>query len=169
MAAPAAFRSNWHFLECFRAQVTYFLVKKGAKREVAEDIYGDISLRFAEKSHEVPQDIWPTYIYRAARNAYVDHKRKNKRIYPIDDVQRLAEATEDEYALTDFDSVDRELFLESVARTSQFSGADFEIARLRLEGYREPDSAKLVGIPLNSLKSKVFRLRQHMKREYLSL
>ncbi len=97
----------------YAEKIYRFVYYKTFSKELAEDIVSEVFVKALEKisSFDAGKGSFPTWLYRIARNAVIDHYRTRKALVPIDDVFDVAF---DERTVEQLDA------LRSLARVQEF-------------------------------------------------
>lgn len=147
------------------------------KREDAEDVTQETYLRLWRSAHEIEiESSLKVYILRTARNLALDLIRKNSR---REDANTVIQGSDGEFELdiedTDASSrpdvaylkrLDAEAVRESI---NELPPSAREIIILRdVEGLSYTEIAGMLGIAEGTLKSKLFRARERLRRIILS-
>lgn len=147
------------------------------KREDAEDVTQEVYLRLWRSAGELEiESSLKVYILRAARNLALDLIRKNSKRNDADTVIMSADG-EFEIDIEDSDSSSRpdvaylqKIEAEAVRESiNELPAAARELIILRdVEGLSYTEIAKMLGIAEGTLKSKLFRARERLRRIILS-
>ncbi|MBI2552571.1 sigma-70 family RNA polymerase sigma factor [Candidatus Uhrbacteria bacterium] len=143
-----------------------FIWLRVGQREDAEDILATVFVRlweFSEKYPQTPIRSVNALLYRIARNAVIDARRKRK--IPLLSMEELsAQGMEFEDAAQPDPRVSSEISLvREVMRSLQ--SAEYEIIELRfVEGFKVADIAALYGISENSAAVRIHRAMKGLKK-----
>lgn len=150
--------------EQFGSSLQAFVRRHVADRHAADDIVGDIVLRIHQHLGELDdQDRVTAWLFRIARNAVIDHYRRTGRRRELLDAdpEPIEEATSADYWLDDQDAVYAEL-AGCIRPLIEALPPDYRRA-LELtdfDGRTQAEAARLEGISLSGMKSRVQRGRR---------
>ncbi len=145
-----------------------YFVKLTGKPQASEDLVQEVFLRILKYRQgyrgESPFTVW---MYRIARNAWVDHSKKFKREVAFD---------EDEHALVSDDPTPSE-YLEEQHQTAQIRAA---LAKLpaekrevlvlsRYQNMKYEEIAELLGCAVGTVKARVHRAIKDLRQVFLEL
>ena len=146
------------------------------RKEDAEDVTQETYLRLWRAITDTSIESPKSYILRTARNLALDVIRKNSRHEDVDTVVQGADE-EFDFELEDTDPVARPdlAYLQKMERQAvresinELPTSARELIILRdLEGLSYSEIAKVLGIPEGTLKSKLFRARERLRKTILS-
>lgn len=138
-----------------RTQLVAFVARRVEDIEAAEDIVQDVLERFfrSDQSQIVNTQQW---LYRAARNAIIDHYRKRRPHVAIDEVDLEVSEPDGEGELV----VEREL-AQCLRPLVDVLGEKYRdaLTLVDLDGYTHEQAAQLRGLSVSGMKSRVQRGR----------
>jgi RNA polymerase sigma-70 factor, ECF subfamily len=149
-----------------RSRLRRFVLARVGDPELAEDITQDVILRSIASGALDQVDNIPAWLYRAARNAVIDHYR-TRRAHDTDSVlERWPEpATQDGLP----NDATRELAqcLQPMLGALLPAARD-ALIRVDLQGQTHQQAADQVGISVSGMKSRVQRARRELKEQLTS-
>lgn len=146
------------------------------RKEDAEDVTQETYLRLWRTITDTSIESSRSYILRTARNLALDVIRKNSKREDADTVVQGADE-EFDFELEDTDPASRPdlAYLQKIERQAvresinELPTSARELIILRdLEGLPYSEIAKVLGIPEGTLKSKLFRARERLRKTILS-
>lgn len=125
----------------------------------AEDVYQDVLIRVAQRIDGFAgQSRFTTWLYTVARNAAIDHLRRQKKVETIDEARTMSDAERVSSLIAG--RADLRAVLNSLP------GHYRVVVTLRdIEGRSYEDIAARLEIPLNTVRSRLARGRALMARE----
>lgn len=160
------------FEDFVRSETTTFIgffQRLGGSRVEAEDMTQEVFLKlFRQAGHYQPQGTFEAFALRVARNAWIDRRRRDAARIPVRALsavdgeiagEREPEARAEDLAGRLTAAEDRRRIAAAVKRLSFQHALIFELAVVQSRPY--PEIAAELGIPLGTVKSRVFHaLRQ---------
>lgn len=128
--------------------------------DLAEEVCNDTLLALYSWRQRVSGDGLKALLFRIMRRKVVDHLRKKRHLQTVE-LTILNEPYSDISNSLDAKAIDAEQ-LEHALRILQ--GDDKQIAELVVDGYRADEIAKRMNIKIGSVRTKITRLHQRLKR-----
>jgi RNA polymerase sigma-70 factor (ECF subfamily) len=161
--SPAATRTADAYRE-MRTRLHAFLARRVSSPETAEDLTQDVMLRLIRHGADDLDDP-VAWLYRVARNALIDHYRRRPGAEPVGDDHRPLERTASDPFAENPAEARRELsqclppLLEQLPEPYRSA-----VRAVDLDGSTHAAAARLAGISVPGMKSRVQRGRQHLRR-----
>lgn len=139
-----------------------YLLSLTRDHHVAEDLVQETFYRAYVAFEKAEVDKVKPWLFRVARNAFIDHYRKNKRVIPAEDSELNA--------IPGTDSPERDLLIkEELAETQQWINKlpDKQKQALLLCDVQQlayKEAAETMGVTLSHFKILVFRARQALRQ-----
>jgi RNA polymerase sigma-70 factor (ECF subfamily) len=155
----AAARDNWTDL---RAQLRPFVARRVHAPADVDDVLQDIFLRMQKGLAELrDEERFAPWVFRVARSAIGDHRRRLAKHAPIDD--EAAEGGEGSFEDGE-NAVEQELATHIAPFVAALPSPYREALTLtELEGLTQKDAATMLGISLSTMKSRVQRGRVRLR------
>jgi RNA polymerase sigma-70 factor, ECF subfamily len=150
-------RSDWHELA---ARLRPFIARRLASPGDVDDVLQDVLLRMhGGLAGLADEQRFGPWVYRIARNAVIDHQRKRERGSAIPPNEELEDSEPDEEIDLGHELAQYLAFF--VARLpSPYREA---ITLVELEGVSQVDAARMLGISVSGMKSRVQRGRAKLR------
>ncbi len=141
----------------------YFL-RQGADAATAEDLAQNVFVRTLQHLDRYqPSGQMGAYLLRIARNLWIDHLRRNRKLRSVDDLREMSDARPGPLELAGASDRAAQVRL-ALAGLDQDARELLELAVLQRLPYK--DVADLLGVPVGTVKSRVFyalrRLRDRL-------
>lgn len=155
-----------HLVTRYQRRVFAICIRQLGSRSDAEDVTQDTFLHLARKADQFRGDAaWSTFVYRVAVNACRDLQRKQGRRpqTPVEDVTRaqVAAGVEPDVGPDEFGARERAMVVrEALAQLDDVSR--MLLVLCAIEGLTYPEAAEVVGMPVGTIKSRVFRARARL-------
>lgn len=149
-------RGDWNELA---TRLRPFIARRLASPGDVDDVLQDVLLRMHRGLPELAdEERFGPWVYRIARNAVIDHARKDQRRAPVRPEPAIA--SEDEDAI----DVGRELAGHLAFFVARLPSPYREAVTLvELEGVSQVEAARMVGISISGMKSRVQRGRAKLR------
>lgn len=154
-----------HALDRLLAVIDRYRLSRTAVRRLvvndgdAEDVYQDVLIRVAQRITSFAGDSkFTTWLYAVARNAAIDHLRRQKKVESIDEDRLLSDAQRVSSMIST--RADLRAVLDALPEHYR------SVVTLRdIEGRSYDDIANTLDIPLNTVRSRLARGRAMMARD----
>ncbi|BDR59640.1 RNA polymerase sigma factor [Xylocopilactobacillus apicola] len=135
-----------------------YLISKGAKPDLAEDVVQDIFVKVLEMELILPPDQLRPYLYRMVRNKYIDLYRRDQRLNALVEQYLIPELSRPEVQESDHSEK-----LEHAL--NQLSAENRQLLKMKyLDQKTNEELAKELKIPMAAVKMRLYRIRKKIKK-----
>jgi RNA polymerase sigma-70 factor, ECF subfamily len=146
-----------HIFETYRGRMFAYLLRMTGSSDTAHDILQESVARCLERYRD--REVSPSLLFTVARNAFIDHVRKNSRYAELDD-EHPDPATGQEHAVITKDS-----FMNVLKGMQTLSEEERDILSMVAGGGLSYDEiAVVMAMSVGNIKVKVHRARLKLKQ-----
>ena len=145
------------FYERYRDRIFAFLLRKSGDRELSEDLTQESFIRHLQ--HYWKKESSPYILYAIARNALIDHRRKQRQVVPLTEKEEKVEERNAEELL-----LVREQHDKMAAALDKLSKNEQKLLSLAATGMRYARIAAVLGYSEANVKVQIHRARGKLKK-----
>jgi RNA polymerase sigma-70 factor (ECF subfamily) len=165
----------------FQSRIIHYIIKLTADEELAKDLTQDVFLtaykallRREQGEISLREENILAWLYTIARNKTLDEMRRRKGKQTVSFWQQR---NNEEINMLSFISADEENFIENDAvlkdslkrAMKKVEPSKLNLFLLSLEGFSYQELTQMSGKSISNVKTSIFRVRERLRREYLSV